>query len=209
MKNEYLLLSKAVKEWVVENFRQSPYMLNEVHRKQEISHILNTWDWVSTIYPAADIAIEIASYGHDIDRALNDTSDKAFLRENEERKAKGIRLLSYDEQKAKHPKRSADPLVAFLREQKTDTTLIAKVERLILQHETGGDFDSDVIKLADSISFFDNNFAFYFSQFGRKETYKKIKWTMKRIKEENIKELREKAMKFVDPIYQKILRELK
>ncbi len=55
-----------------------------------------------------------------------------------------------------------------------DETLTRKVQRLVCLHEGGGgDLRSDLLKDADSLSYFDVNLLLYFERTGWQETHRR------------------------------------
>jgi len=89
-------------------------------------------------------------------------------------------------------KKSAKIIVNLLNKQNYNKNIISKVEKLVLKHEFGGDLESNILKDADSISFFEENLELYFIEFGEEKTRNKIKFMYNRISsktKELIKEL--------------------
>jgi len=55
------------------------------------------------------------------------------------------------------------------------------VYNLIVNHETGGDKRSDILKYADSISFFNVNLEYYFERNAEEETKNRCIWGLERL----------------------------
>jgi hypothetical protein len=120
----------------------------------EFSHSQSVLSWVLRLKPDADSALRIAALGHDVDRSF------------------GVRVQrsdfdSYDEFKKHHALRSAKIIVALLTELRCSDDVIKKTKYLIEHHEVGGQGDADVLKDADSLSFFDNNVEIYLQLYPR------------------------------------------
>ena len=103
-------------------------------------HLVRTKDCLLDIYPEADEAMLIAAVSHDIDSAF------------EEFKAGGT--FNDPVYLKWHQEGAAQIIGKFLTEQDADTGEIEKVKRLVLTHEVGGDDEQNIIKDADSLSFF-------------------------------------------------------
>ena len=110
---------------------------------EDPEHSRNTLGWLLELDPAADAALRIAALGHDIDRAV------------EERKVRRADFADYDAFKEAHARNGADILQEILRQSGVeDEVLRREVHRLVCCHEVGGDPRSDLLKDADSISYF-------------------------------------------------------
>jgi len=128
-------------------------------------HSSNTLEWLLRQDPRADAALQLAALGHDIDRAVS------------ARKVQRADYDDYDDFKAAHARNGA----AILREIMSecgcaDDTLTHEVHRLVCVHEVGGDPRSDLLKDADSISYFDVNLPLYFEREGWEETRRRCRW---------------------------------
>ncbi len=64
-----------------------------------------------------------------------------------------------------------------------DETLTREVHRLVCLHEVGGDPRSDLLKDADSLSYFDVNLPLYFERNGWQETQRRCVWGYRRLSE--------------------------
>jgi hypothetical protein len=132
-------------------------------------HSKNTKKWVLELNPKADMALQIASLGHDIERSI------------EERKIKRENFTDYDEFKKAHSQNSAAVLQEILSKYDVNHDFIGKVVHLVLLHEFGGTPEADTLKYADSISFFDVNLQFYFQRNSERETTFRMKWGYKKL----------------------------
>jgi hypothetical protein len=132
-------------------------------------HAENVLEWVLKLKPDADEALQIAALAHDIDRAV------------EKRKISRSDFNDYDAFKAAHAKNSARILKEILNGCHVEQTIIDEACRLVERHEAGGDPCSDLLKDADSISYFEVNMPLYFQREGYEETLKRSIWGYQRL----------------------------
>jgi hypothetical protein len=132
-------------------------------------HAENTLAWVLKLMPDADEALQLAALGHDVERAI------------ESQRVKKNRFRSFDEFKAAHATNSAKVLQSMLEECRVDKGVIEEVCRLVRLHETGGDERSDILRNADSLSYFQDNIPFYFSRNGWMDTKRRAMWGYARL----------------------------
>jgi hypothetical protein len=135
-------------------------------------HAENVLEWVLKLKPDADEALQIAALAHDIDRAV------------EKRKVSRSDFNNYNAFKAAHAKNSARILKEILNGCHVEQTIIDEACRLVERHEAGGDPCSDLLKDADSISFFEVNMPLYFQREGYEETLKRCIWGYRRLSPE-------------------------
>jgi len=136
---------------------------------EDTRHAENTLEWLLKLDPEADQALRIAALAHDIDRAVE---DRKIHREDFE---------DYEAFKAAHARNSADILREILMKCGVNQATSDEACRLVAFHEAGGDPRSDLLKDADSISFFDVNLPFYFEREGRQETKLRCTWGDRRL----------------------------
>ncbi len=132
-------------------------------------HSKNTLEWLLKLKPDADEALQIAALGHDIERAI------------EQRKVRREDFEQYDRFKAAHAHNSAEILKEIMLDCGVVETLIEQVYNLVRRHEVGGDERSDLLKDADSISYFDVNLPHYYNRHGWEETKRRCLWGYKRL----------------------------
>lgn len=135
-------------------------------------HAENTLTWLLRFEPEADIALQIAALGHDVERAL------------EERRIQKRIFTDFDAFKAAHAHNSAEIIKEIMTACKVPQPIIDDIYRLVCHHETGGDARSDLLRDVDSISFFDVNLPLYYKRNGREETYRRSIWGYRRISPE-------------------------
>jgi len=139
---------------------------------EDPAHSRNTLEWLLKLDPKADPALRIAALSHDIERAV------------EARKVRRAEFPEYGAFKAAHARNSAAMLGEILRECGIgDEALTQEIQRLVCLHEVGGDPRSDLLKDADSLSYFDVNLPLYFERNGWQETHRRCVWGYRRLSE--------------------------
>ncbi len=136
---------------------------------EDLLHSSNTLEWILNLTPSADEALQIAALGHDIERAVSN------------RRISKTDFQDFDEFKAAHAQNSARILTEILEECGVAEWVREEVYRLVCLHETGGDERSDLLRDADSLSFFEVNLPHYYSRNGREETFRRGLWGYKRL----------------------------
>ena len=132
-------------------------------------HSRNTLKWLLKLNPNADEGLKIAALSHDIERAI------------EKRKVRRKDYKSYDVFKEAHALNSAKILAEIMQECNLSKKMIDEVYFLVQHHETGGAKRVDILKDADSISYFDVNLPLYFERNDLKETKRRCLWGYKRL----------------------------
>ena len=132
-------------------------------------HADNTLEWLLRLEPDADEALQLAALAHDIDRAI------------ERIKVRRADFDNYDTFKAAHARNSAEILRSILTACGVKRNIVKEACRLVELHEVGGDPSSDLLKDADSISYFDVNLPLYFQREGWDETKRRSRWGYRRL----------------------------
>jgi hypothetical protein len=140
-------------------------------------HAENTFNWLLRLEPEADIALQIAALGHDVERAI------------EERRIQKRLYTDFDVFKAAHAHNSAEIMKEIMTACEVPQYIADEVCRLVRRHETGGDARSDLLRDVDSISFFDVNLPLYYERNGREETLRRSIWGYRRISQRRKKAL--------------------
>ncbi|MCQ9205991.1 MAG: DUF4202 domain-containing protein [Omnitrophica bacterium] len=153
-----------LKRKIKEIIKESPVPEDLVHSK-------NTLEWLLKLNPDADEALQIAALGHDIERAI------------EGRKVKREDYKNYNEFKDAHALNSAKVMTEIMKECNMSKRLADDIFSLVRYHETGNTKRSDILRDADSISFFHVNLPYYFIRNGAEETKKRCSWGYRRISE--------------------------
>ena len=135
---------------------------------EDSGHAENTLIWLLRLCPEADQALQLAALAHDIERSrANRLSRHDFS--------------DYDAFKALHAAIGARIAARIFREAGVERAIGREACRLIRLHESGGDKRSDLLKDADSISFFDHNLPAYFEREGMDESLRRARWGYARL----------------------------
>ncbi len=156
-------------------------------------HADNVLEWLLKLKPDADEALQIAALAHDIDRADDRT------------KIKRADFDDYDQFKAAHAYHSAAILKQILQQCQVESSVTENACQLVEQHEVGGDPRSDLLKDADSISYFEVNMPLYFQREGYEETLRRCIWGYQRLSPK-MKEVCQK-LTYSHDVLDKILKE--
>ena len=132
-------------------------------------HADNTLEWLLHLEPDAGDALQLAALAHDIDRA------------DDVRKIKRADFDDYDAFKAAHARNGAEILRPILNACGVPRDIADEACRLVEVHEVGGDPRSDLLKDADSISYFDGNLPLYYQREGWAETKRRSLWGYRRL----------------------------
>src|SRR4030043_27592 len=165
----------------------------------ELKHAELVLKWVLKLKPDADEALKIAAFSHDIDRAVHKVLEKDLKD-----------YSKINEFKQEHSIRSAKILCQILAKHDYPKKTIDKVKHLVENHEFGGDSESDILKDADSIAYFEYNIPFYLKVTNRNRTKEKIKFMYRRMSE-NAKKLVHQIKfkdKKIEKLFEKAIAEL-
>ncbi len=140
---------------------------------EDCAHAKNVLEWVLRLKPDADIALQLAALGHDIERAIP------------ERRLNRNDYDDFDAFKRDHAENSARIIHELLHKYEIDEEIVTKVCHLIRHHEHGKENDTEayVLNDADSLSFFDLNLPYYFERMGEAETFFRMQWGYRRLSE--------------------------
>ena len=132
-------------------------------------HAENTLEWLMRLEPEADESLQIAALSHDINRAVED------------RKVRRFDYEGYDAFKAAHARKGVEILCEIMKECRVPRTIADEACRLVRLHEVGGDPRSDLLKDADSVSYFEVNMPLYYQREGWEETKSRCIWGYHRL----------------------------
>lgn len=134
--------------------------------EDELLHGQTALKWLLKLDPNADDDIKIASLAHDIDRAF--PPEKTLHIEQVKEKD------SYADYKRKHAERSGEIIAEILKQHDCSDEFIKRVKEFTEKHEEGGSIESDLVRDADSIAYFDAAIDWFFDQTGLENTKNKI-----------------------------------
>jgi hypothetical protein len=132
-------------------------------------HAENTLKKLLKLEPKADQAMQIAALAHDIERAVG------------KQKIKRKDYEDFEQFKQAHADNSAKILWKILEKCRVKGSITKEACRLVENHEKGGDANSNLLKDADSISFFEVNLTHYYKREGSEETRRRAAWGYLRI----------------------------
>ncbi len=132
-------------------------------------HADNTLYWLLRLQPDAGNSLQLAALAHDIDRACEKT------------KVRRADFDDYDVFKAAHARHSAEILRSILTACDVARDIVDEACRLVEVHEVGGDAGSDLLKDADSISYFDVNLPLYYQREGWAASKQRSLWGYRRL----------------------------
>lgn len=136
---------------------------------EDLPHAHNTLEWLLKLDSSADQALQIAALAHDIDRAATD------------RKVHRADYPDFETFKAAHAENSVTLLREILNTHGVEQSIVRETCRLVRLHEVGGCPRSDLLKDADSLSYFETNLPHYFKREGWTETRRRTLWGYARL----------------------------
>lgn len=172
-------LYEKVERFVVESF-------TKVGKEKSIPHLKRTVYWIKQLKPDADEALLIAAVSHDIERAFRDESMEKLLKNSSD----GFRDPFFLKE---HSEKGSQIIADFLGKENADESIIGKVKSLIQAHETGGTEDQNLLKDADSMSYFENQIETFVNERTKELSREKVKakfdWMFRRITSSRAKEI--------------------
>ncbi len=160
-------------------------------------HSIICLKWLLKINPESTEEVQIAALAHDIDRAVD---PRILWEEGKE---------SYAEYKQRHAIRSSNLIVDIMKKYDYSEESINKVKEMVKNHEIGGDEETDQLRDADSITYFELNVPSYLEERGFEKTKNKIKFMYERASDKArslIKEL--KLSPEVNEVFEAALKEI-
>ena len=181
-------LYKKVKKFVINSSKGS-----------STKHYERTTYWIKQLKPNADEALLIAAIAHDIERVFRDKKKTYYEIRKKKVGMTDKNFLDY------HQTTSAKIIGNFLEKHNADKNLIKRVKMLVSKHEVGGNKNQNLLKDADSISFFENNLKDFLKNklkiFGKQKIRQKFDWMYDRITSRKAKQIAKKW-------YEKAIKEL-
>jgi len=141
-------------------------------------HAENTLQILLELKPDASLPLQIAAFGHDIERAFPGSV-----------KVQKKQFASYDDFKRAHALNSARILKGLLLKSGVDDQVAEQVYDLVAMHEFGGNVDADLLKDADSLSFFCVNLPLFMLRESICTVRERIVWGIKRLSPKALKML--------------------
>jgi len=170
-------LYKKAEQFVIDSF-------NKADKHGQIKHFLRTVHWIKVLKSDVDVALLISAVAHDIERAYR---QKDIL---EKKTSAGYTNVEFFRP---HEERGAEIIADFLKQQSATAEIIERVKMLVSRHEEGGNDDQNLLKDADSISFFENNISLFLTkhvqEVGKEKVRKKFDWMYNRITSKKAKQI--------------------
>ncbi|MEZ5547785.1 MAG: DUF4202 family protein [Pseudomonadales bacterium] len=149
-----------------------------------IRHLERTEYWARTLRPNADEALRCAAVAHDIERSEPNSESNLVFRKRPFQDAQALRY---------HQRRGAEIIGDYLTQQGVDKVQIQRIQSLVATHEVGGTADQNFIKDVDSLSFLENNLAYFVEKLigshGVTDVIAKFQWMHGRITDSTIRKL--------------------
>jgi hypothetical protein len=161
--------------------------------QEDPNHAEDTLKWLLRLSPWADEALQISALAHDIERAVE--KGRVYRADYDD----------YDVFKADHARNGAKILRKILNKCGVSGSITNEACRLVSLHEVGGDSRSDLLKDADSISYFKVNMPLYYKREGWEETKRRCIWGYQRLSARMKKIAR--SIAYDDKILTRLLRE--
>lgn len=166
-----------VEQFVIDSFNKA----GDTHGGK---HLQRTAHWVKQLKPDADEALLVSAVAHDIERGFRNNQNYSAI------KTKGFKS---DEHLTHHQEEGAKIIADYLKQIGVDQTFIDRVVMLVSKHEVGGNDDQNLLKDADSISFFENNIDHFLTskvlETGKDKVKEKFIWMYSRITSPKAKEI--------------------
>lgn len=174
-------------------FLKTKKFVDESFNFTNTKHFKQTIFWIQKLKPDIDEAMLIAAYSHDIERALR------------KKEYKSIKTFESGKALVRHQKEGGNIMYNFLIKNGSSKTLAKEVKTLISKHEKGGTKQQNILKDADSISYFETNAQRHVGRvnegYTKHEVKQKFDWMFERITSQ-------KAKKITEPMYNKALKAL-
>lgn len=128
-------------------FKKIQVEISEITGKSEVEfdsqHSKNTVKWIRRLEKNPSKELLIAALAHDIERGL----PPSVLKRPDE---------TYDNYKMRHAQRSSEIIANLMLKFNFTHNSIEKVRKLVKNHEVGGDKETNILRDADSVAFFDS-----------------------------------------------------
>lgn len=169
-------------------YKKTKKFVKESFGKDRIKHFNRTVFWIKKLQPKADETMLIAAVSHDIERAFRKN-------EIENIKKRKTGFLGKELMES-HQRKGGKIIFDFLIKEGADNVMAKKVRELVEKHEVGGNRQQNMLKDADSISFFENNVQHFIREkvreFGKEKIKEKFDWMFDRITSKKAKSISRK-----------------
>ena len=146
---------------------------------EDPAHATNTMHWMLVLEPTADEVLQLAAFGHDVERSLID-------------RHRADMFDTYEGYKAAHSKRSGEVVSTMLQQAGYTKRDGERAANIIAKGEfTSDEPEAQLLCDADSISFFDNNAPYYIATQGTEIAKHKMQFMYARASERAQKHIRE------------------
>ncbi len=166
-----------VEKFVIESF-------NKAGDTHSAKHLQRTVYWIKQLKPDADEALLVSAVVHDIERGIRNNQDYSAIKD------KGFKS---DEHLSHHQEEGAKIISEFLQSIGAESDFIERVKMLVSKHEVGGNDEQNLLKDADSISFFENNIDHFLTnkvlETGKDKVKEKFIWMYERITSPKAKDI--------------------
>jgi hypothetical protein len=178
-------LYKKIESHVSDLFKQAGKDAVLVHSRRTVF-------WLLKLKPAADEGLKIAALAHDIER----TSPPPPLEHMIAGSSKGWMDPVF---LRRHSETGAEIIAKLMGRLGADPKIIERVKFLVAGHEFSGTNDQNLIKDADSVSFFENNVEEFLrlkvKKFGKEKVRAKFEWMFERISSSHARQIAEPMYK--------------
>ena len=163
-----------------------------------MKHSQRTIFWLLKLNPDADVALKIAAFTHDIERLASSPPLEHMIAASSEG-------WQDPEFLRRHSTKGAEIIGEILKGMAVEPGVIDQVQFLVAGHEFPGTDDQNILKDADSISFFENNvmgfLRMHVKTYGKEKVRAKFEWMYSRISSEP-------ARQIVEPWYHQAMAQL-
>lgn len=167
-------------------------LFKQAGKESVLVHSRRTVFWLLELKPDADEALKIAALAHDIERI----SPPPPLEHMVAASSKGWMDPEF---LRRHSTKGADIIAALMSDLGVAPQMIERIKWLVAGHEFSGTDDQNLIKDADSVSFFENNIEQFLhlkaKKFGKQKVRAKFEWMFERISSEHARQIAEPMYK--------------
>lgn len=171
MKKDWKKLRKIIKKFIKDS-----------RRPDYITHAESTERWLLELDPKANEEQKLAAFAHDFERCFFTRIEDVDYGDAKE---------PYLQYKKRHAQRCADMVSCLMMGLEFPMESIKEVNHIILHHKEGGDYKTDLMRDADSLSYMENNLPGYYEKNGEDRTIEKVKFMYSRASNSTQKMIRD------------------